>query len=48
MPEPKLVEAVARAISGAPFPSASSLKKARAALEAIRNHSFGNTVVLVN
>lgn len=37
---PEMVEAVARAISGAPFPSALSLRKARAAIQAMRDAEF--------
>lgn len=33
---PEMVERVARAISGAPFPSPASYRKARAAIEAMR------------
>jgi len=41
MPEtPEMVEAVARAISGAPFSTASSRRKARAAIEAVRDYAY--------
>lgn len=45
MTEEKLIEVMARAISGAPFPSTKSLAKARAALAAVRE--AGYTVVPV-
>lgn len=36
-----MIERVATAISGAPFPSKSSLRKARAAIEAMRDPTEG-------
>ena len=39
-----MVERVARAISGAPYPSKASYRKARAAIEAMREPTEGMTV----